>query len=208
MNSHHDYRQPMAINFDTTGLQPDPSKGPDSWIDPATGDGIALQYCEGDPFEAAWMHDMAALRRGFAHMYAKMGCLIEVELVPLGNARAVHQLVKVPLPNAPAGQLFLSTFTLTKAGRYAQLMRFMPETGITGTREVMISQRLGMPQDWVLPHPFDPGLESALPFHRGDDPAWDPQFPDHPLSRARRWAAHVRRTAQVDPRWAALPELG
>ncbi|ROP38168.1 hypothetical protein [Saccharothrix texasensis] len=57
---------------------------------------------------------------------------------------------------------------------------------------------------WVMPHPYAPEVEGRLPFHKGDDPRYDPQFADHPLTRVRAWAHHVIRTARVDPRFAAL----
>jgi len=196
----------MPITFDTTGFQADPDGR--SWSDPQTGDRIALQVSEGPPFDASWMSDPAALRRGFAGMFAEAGCLIQADLVPFGGAQAVWQLVKVPLPNAPSGQIFLSIFTLTKAPQYAQLIYHAPEYGTTGMREAMVMMRLGNPDSWVMPHPYDPDLKTRLPFHRGDDPAFDAQFPDHPLSRARRWAGRTAQSAQVHPQFAALPELG
>ncbi|MEV0645627.1 hypothetical protein AB0I28_10215 [Phytomonospora sp. NPDC050363] len=196
----------MPITFDTTGLQPEPNG--QAWTHPQTGDVVALQVNQGSPFEASWMSDPAALRRGFAGMFAEAGCLIQAELMPFGGARAVYQLVKVPLPNAPSGQVFLSIYTLTKATQYAQLIYRAAEHGTTGMREAMLMMRLGTPDNWSMPHPYDPELKTRLPFHRGDDPAFDPQFPDHPLSRARRFAAHAARTAVVHPQFAALPELG
>jgi len=196
----------MAIVFDATGLRPEADG--DGWFDPATGDVVSLQVNEGPPFDARWMADLASLRRGFAGMFAGAGCLIEADLVPFGGARAVYQLVKIPLPNAPHGLVFLSIFTLTKATRYAQLIFQAAERGTTGLREAMVAVRLGNPSDSRRPHPYDPALRTRLPLLRADDAGFDAQFPDHPLSRARRWAARVAPTAVVDPAFTALPELG
>lgn len=198
--------QSTAIVFDATGLRHEDDG--DAWFDPTTGDVVSLQVNEGPPFDARWMSDLASLRRGFAGMFAEAGCLIEANLVPFGGARAVYQLVKIPLPDAPHGLVFLSIFTLTKATRYAQLIFQAAERGTTGLRETLVSVRLGNPSNTRLSHPYDPALRTRLPLLRADDAGFDAQFPDHPLSRARRWAARVAPTAVVDPAFTALPELG
>ncbi|MEV0643765.1 hypothetical protein AB0I28_00740 [Phytomonospora sp. NPDC050363] len=200
------HRPAMPIVFDTSGLRP--HENGRTWVDSASGDAVSLQVNDGPPFDASWMSGLAALRKGFARMFADAGCLIEADLVPFGGARAVYQLVKVPMPNAAHGQVFLAIFTLTKSPAYAQLIYQAPERGTTGVRESMLFMRLGTPADWTRPHPYDPELRTKLPFHRGDEPGWDAQFPDHPLSRARRWATHAARSAVVEPSFAALPELG
>ncbi|GAA2155589.1 MULTISPECIES: hypothetical protein [Glycomyces] len=192
----------MVISFNTNGLQ---QQDATTWTDPRTGDVAKVQVAQGTPFPGEWLRDPYALQRGFAGMYAEQGCLIEVELVNLGGVTAVRQLIKLPLPNAPAGQLFMAMFTLAKAPQYAQLMYLAKEQGMTGMREATLMPQFGF-ENWTLPHPFDPQLQSRLPFHRGDDPAFDAQFPDHPLSRARAFTWNVGRYATVDPAFAAIPD--
>src|SRR5207248_2888533 len=119
--------------------------------------------------------------------YGRDGCLIEAEPVVISGVRAVCQVAKFPIPDAPSGQVFLANIFLAKASCHARFTYIAQESGITGMRESLIAVKLGNPRDWVLPHPYAPELTSVLPFHRGDDPAWDAQFPDHPLSRARAW---------------------
>jgi hypothetical protein len=195
----------MVISFNTNGLQPISVGGIDGWEDPRTGDRAAVTVTEGRPFPGEWLHDPHALRKGFAGFWAKDACLIEVEQLSLGGVTAVRQLVKVPLKDARHGQRFLSIFTLAKCPVYAQLMYTANEHGITGIRESRLVAELGH-EGFFMPHPFDPQLRTGLPFHRGDDPAYDHMFPDHPLSRARAWAWNVGRYATVDPRFAALPD--
>jgi hypothetical protein len=192
----------MVISFNTAGLQ---QIGPTVWEDPRTTDKIAVTIAEGIPFPGEWLQDPYALRRGFAGFWTDEACLIEVEQVSLGGVTAVRQLVKTPLKNAPAGQTFLSIFTLAKAPTYAQLMYLANEHGTTGIRESMLMAELGH-EGFFMPHPFDPRLRTGLPFHRGDDPAFDARFPDHPLSRARAWTWNVGRHATVDPAFAATSD--
>ncbi|THV22849.1 hypothetical protein [Glycomyces paridis] len=192
----------MVISFNTAGLQQQDSS---TWTDPRTGDVAVVKVVEGTPFPVEWLHDQHALRRGFAGMYAEAGCLIEVDLANLGGVTAVRQLIKVPNNHAQSGQRFLASFTLAKAPNYAQLMYMAAEHGMSGLREATLMAQLGF-DNWVMPHPFDPQLRTKLPFHRGDDPAFDAQFPDHPLTRVRAWTWNVGRYAVVDPGFAALPD--
>ncbi|MFD3525036.1 TerD family protein [Streptomyces sp. NPDC058653] len=174
-----------------------------------SGDRVSLVVKDSPLTEAVWLEDVPAMRRSLAGSYARMGCLIEADAVVVGGVRGVAQVVKVPLPNAPAGQLFMAMIFLAKADSHAMLGYFAEERGITGMREAAILARSGVAglEGWVLPHPYAPEVQGVLPYHRGDDPTWDAQFPDHPLTRARAWVRSVVATATVDPAFAALPDF-
>ncbi|MEJ2855683.1 MULTISPECIES: hypothetical protein [unclassified Saccharothrix] len=191
----------MPIAFDTTGFrQHDPS----TWFHPATGDQVSLTYFDLVPDLPAPLEDVAKLRHDLAVTTGEVGCLIEAHVVPLGGVPAVFQVVKVPLPNQPTGQAFIASLTVPRATCSAVLKLQAAERGMTGAREAVLMARLGFDR-WVQPHPYAPQVQGRLPFHAGDDPRWDPEFPDHPLTRVRAWAHHIIRTAQLDPRFAALP---
>ncbi|WP_436497001.1 TY-Chap domain-containing protein [Actinokineospora sp. HUAS TT18] len=193
----------MVVTFDSTGFQREDDT---TWRSPTTGDRISLKVVDSPLTEPAWLEDIPAMRRNLAHGYASGGCLIEAEPVVIGGVRGVCQVAKVPLPNAPRGQVFVANIFLAKATGFVMFGYIAAEQGITGMREALIMQRLGVPDNWVLPHPYDPELRSAVPYHRGDDPAWDAQFPEHPLSRARAWVREMVAKARVDPGFAALPD--
>ncbi|MBW4718279.1 hypothetical protein [Saccharothrix obliqua] len=191
----------MPIAFDTTGLQ---QQDPTTWFSPATGDRVSLRFFDLVPDLPAALEDLPRLRYELAVLYGESGCLIEAHTVLLGGVPALLQVLKLPLPNQPTGQVFVASFTVPKVASSAVLMNQAPERGTTGTREAVLMARVGF-QNWLMPHPYAPQLRGRLPFHAGDDPRFDPQFPDHPLTRVRAWAHHVLRTAAVDPRFAALP---
>ncbi|GAA0239384.1 hypothetical protein GCM10009527_039990 [Actinomadura nitritigenes] len=195
----------MVVTFNTTGLQ---RVDETTWVHPGTGDWITQKVTNSPLGEPAWLEDVSAMRRNLAAGYARMGCLIEAEPVVLGGVRGVCQVVKAPIPNAPSGQVFMANIFLAKADRYVMFGCSAAEKGVTGMREATIMATLGVGLDgWLLPHPYAPEVTGALPFHRGDDPAWDAQFPDHPLSRVRAWVRWATATATVDPGFAALPEF-
>ncbi|MEU7531487.1 hypothetical protein AB0A74_37545 [Saccharothrix sp. NPDC042600] len=191
----------MPIAFDTTGFrQHDQS----TWFHPATGDQVSLTYFDLVPDLPAPLEDPARLRHDLAVTTGEVGCLIEAHVVPLGGVPALFQVVKVPLPNQPTGQVFIASLTVPRATCSAVLKLQAAERGMTGAREAVLMARLGFDR-WVQPHPYAPQSQGRLPYHAGDDPRWDTEFPDHPLTRVRAWAHHIIRTAQVDPRFAALP---
>jgi hypothetical protein len=196
----------VVVTFDSTGLQ---RVGEATWLHPASGDRISLNLENSPLAEPAWLENIPAMRRNLAVEYARMGCLIEAEPVVLGGVHGVCQVVKVPIPNAPSGQVFMANIFLAKASCHAMFACSAEESGITGVREAAIMAKHGLigGSGWVLPHPYAPELRTLLPYHRGDDPAWDAQFPDHPLSRVRAWVRWVVATATVDPTFAALPDF-
>ncbi len=193
----------MPIAFDTTGLQ---QHDQTTWFNPATNDQVSLSYFEQVPDLPAALDDLSSLRQGLAHLTGEVGCLVEAHVVYLGQVPALLQIVKLPIPNQPSGQAFLASFTVPKANASAVLKFQAVEQGMTGMREALLMAQVGF-DNWFQPHPYAPEVQGKLPFHVGDDPRWDPQFAQHPLSRARAWAHHVARTGQVDPRFAALPEF-
>lgn len=190
----------MPIAFDTTGFN---HHDRTTWVHPATGDQVTLTYLDLVPDLPASLDEMPKLRHDLAVTTGEVGCLIEAHHVRLGDVPALFQVVKVPLPDQPSGQVFIGSFTVPKADSSAVLEIRAAEQGPTGMREALLAAQLGF-DGWVMPHPYAPEVEGRLPFHKGDDPRYDQQFADHPLSRVRAWAHHVIRTARVDPRFAAL----
>lgn len=190
----------MPISFDTSGFR---QLDQNNWQHPS-GDQAELTYYGVVPDLPAGLDDLQRLRHHLALIHGETGCLIEAHVVQLGGVPALLRIVKMPLPNQPNGQGFVCSFTIPKANCSAVLQLGAMERGMTGTREAILAAEIGF-QNWIKPHPYAPELQGVLPFHAGDDPRHDARFPDHPLSRARAWAHHVVRTAQVDPQFASLP---
>jgi hypothetical protein len=83
------------------------------------------------------------------------------------------------------------------------------ESGTTGMRDAAVFAIMmqkgeisfdqnGTPDNWMR-DPYDPAV--SLPYMRNpsEDPAYDADFPSHPLSRARVLLQHLERTLQVAP---------
>lgn len=198
----------MSIIPDTSGFQRD---GEAEWVDPVTGDRMSVFFFDLVPSLPAGLNDLPRLRYELAAQAAVVGGLVEAFVVTLGGLPALAQVVKVPLPDRP-GQVFLASITVPKATSSAVLRLLAAEDPTTGVRESMVLSETitetGGPDAYYAPHPYAPQTRPKLPWHRADDPRYDERFPDHPLSRARRWLGHVLATARLDPGFAAQPPFG
>ncbi|HEX7307161.1 hypothetical protein [Lentzea sp.] len=190
----------MPISFDATGFR---QLDRFIWQHPS-GDQAVLTYYDRTPDLPAGLGDLPKLRHDLALVHGETGCLIEAHVVQLDGVPALLRIIKLPLPDQPHGQAFVCSFTIPRATSSAVLQLGAVERGMTGAREAVLAAEIGF-ENWVQPHPYAPELQGVLPFHSGDNPRYDPRFPDHPLSRVRAWAHHVVRTARVDPQFASLP---
>lgn len=191
----------MPIAFDPAGLQQHDER---TWYDPTTGDQVGLNYFALVPDLPAALEDVPVLRRELAVLAAEVGCLVEAHVMRMDSLPVLYQLIKLPVPGEQFGQAFVASFTVPRAACSIVLRMQCVESLPTGLREATLMPEVGF-ENWVLPHPYAPGLTSRLPFHAGDDTKFDQRYPHHALTRARAWAMYTLRTARIDPRFAALP---
>jgi hypothetical protein len=175
-----------------------------TWFDPRTGDQVSLTYIGMVPDIPAALDDLPLLRRRLTEETAETGSLIEAHVVQLDGVPAVFQLIKLPIPGQATGLAFIAAFTLPRAGCSAVLRIQCTEGQLTGVRESAVASQVGF-EHCLPPHPYAPEVRGQLPYNVADEAAWDQQFPDHPLTRARAWAHRTIATARVDPQFAALP---
>jgi hypothetical protein len=175
-----------------------------TWFDPRTGDQVSLTYIGMVPDIPASLDDLPLLRRRLAEETAETGSLIEAHVVRLDGVPAMFQLIKLPIPGQETGLAFIAAFTLPRAGCSAVLRIQCAEGRATGVRESAVAAQVGF-DSCLPPHPYAPEVVGQLPYNVADEAAWDQQFPDHPLSRARAWAHRMIATARVDPQFVALP---
>ncbi|MFF0497976.1 hypothetical protein ACFYU5_16325 [Nocardia aobensis] len=191
----------MPIVFETGGLQ---QLDQTTWGNPATRDIVTLSYIDLVPDLPAPLSDIDTLRRRLTELQAEFGCLIEAHAISVDSQPALLRLEKFPLADQATGLGFTAGIVVPKAGCSAIVKIMCPETGRSGVREAAVVPKVGF-ANMFPPHPYAPEVKGKLPYNVADDARWDSQFPDHPLTRARRWITHVSRTARIDPRFAALP---
>ncbi|MBO0854718.1 MAG: hypothetical protein J2P18_13260, partial [Nocardia sp.] len=191
----------MPIVFDSGGLQ---QLDRMTWGNPATRDVITLSYIDMAPDLPAPLTELDTLRRHITAIQAEFGCLVEAYTATVDRLPALLRVEKFPLSDSGSALGFTAGLVIPKARCSAILKIMCPETGRAGKREAGVVRKVGF-ANMFPPHPYAPEIRGKLPYNAADDPCWDDEFPDHPLSRARRWINHVRRTVRVDPRFAELP---
>lgn len=124
-----------------------------------------------------------------------------IEVVPatVGGCSALRQIVK--LPQKPRGMMYLGSVTFPFRDFSFVLKIQCPERGMTGVRDAIIFDvKLNSgevkfegergPAGWMQ-DPYDPERTEGLARNLADDEQYDERFPDHPLSRARRFLRAV-----------------
>ncbi|WP_336086810.1 hypothetical protein [Nocardia sp. SSK8] len=177
-----------------------------TWGNPATRDVVALTYVNGRPDLPARLHDLRRLRKRLAEHHARTGCLIEAFVVWVDDLPALLRVEKTRTPGPRGALVFAASIVVPKDRCSAVFQIICPETGVPGARETAIGAQVPR-SEMCPPHPYAPGLRGALPFLLSDDVRFDPVFPDHALTRARRWIAETVPQVRVDPSFAALPEF-
>ncbi|GGK67905.1 hypothetical protein [Nocardia camponoti] len=191
----------MPISFDIRGMQ---QLDASTWGDPATRDVVALTYVDGVPDLPAPLEDLKRLRRRLAHHHGRTGCLIEAFVVWVDSLPALLRVEKTPLPGSQSGLVFAASIVVPKDRCSAVFQILCPETDAPGVREAVVGAQV-VDDEMYPEHPYAPGLRGALPYAYSDDIRFDDAFPDHPLTRARRWIADTVPHVRVDPGFATLP---
>lgn len=163
------------------------------WQD-ASGDVLSLT-CNAT-FGLPDLSDQNVIRahcRGIAE-YARSG-LVEADLVPSPHGHAVALVYK---RLAKPAFVFTGMLVLRPISKRAVVWTIVArERGTTGVREAMVTQRLlsegkldlnRYEAAWAQ-DPYDPlydRVDRSTLRYLSDDERYDPQFPEHPLSKVRR----------------------
>ncbi|MGH3723300.1 MAG: hypothetical protein ACRDUS_04115 [Mycobacterium sp.] len=195
----------MDLTFNTSGLVP----SQDGWYDPATGDQFWVSHARG-AYLSVPLDDLSAVRRALVEtVLNRRAGVIEAFIVGVHTLPGLLYVVKVPKTDAPQGLTFMASIVVPRAHSYAMVCGAFAEGPMTGARESAVLHELlasgGASSNMWPPHPYASDLEPGIPYSIADEIPWDKRFPDHPLSRLRRWVARVTPTIRVEQRFAALP---
>jgi hypothetical protein len=174
-----------------------------AWRD-AGGTVLTLHFFDVRPDLPAPLNRPAELQAALARHTANAGAgLVECIGEPVDGVPALRQIIKLRHPQGH-GQVFLGSYTIPRATCSTVLKLQAPEFGTTGMREAVIMAQLGS-ERFFAPSPYAPDASGGLPFHWGDHPRYDAQFPQHPLTLIRRTLARLVPGMRLDERFKALP---
>lgn len=157
------------------------------------GDGLGIYHYAIAPDIGASLADLDALRSYYREMITNAGgALVELDVVQVARVQAVRLCLKVPQPQS--GMTYIASLTLPFRDFSFVVKTQCAETGMTGMRDTVVFAKLGMSvnaesgvaEGWAQ-DPYDPTFVAPLLRNRSDDSMWDEKFPEHPLSRCRRY---------------------
>ncbi|MBR8837493.1 MAG: tetratricopeptide repeat protein [Stigonema ocellatum SAG 48.90 = DSM 106950] len=179
-------------------------------------DRLSLSYSNQPPDIGVDPFDLDALRkfyRGFVRE-ANIG-IVSVDHISLDTTPAVQTIFKVP--QQPHGMDYIGFYTLPYATFSYIIEIRAAEHGITGLRDSLvfneflsnISERSTdepIPRGWFQ-YPYDPTYTEGILRNQSEDAKYDDQFPDHPLSRVRRYLAAIAQSITIDEAVKNAPQF-
>ncbi len=207
-----------SLTFDTTGLVLDRDQGNARvWLAPDR-DIYALYYYPVPPNIDAPLHDIDRVRGRYRAVAAQAGgAIVEVDVRPVDVCDVVIALIKVP--QKPTGMTYMALITAPFRDFSYVLKVQCEEAGMTGTRdtavfaelmragEIVFDEKSGNPVGWMA-DPYDPTIAASPARNRSEDAAYDPRFPDHPLSRARRGLRRIEESLRFSDELKSEPRYG
>jgi hypothetical protein len=179
------------------------------------GDALSINYFPTVPDIEAGLDDLPGLRMFYRRSAEIHGvALVEADVLSLHGLKAVRTIMKARLD--PRGFAFLGSYTLPFADRSFVLKLQSLEQGVTGIREATVMAMDGNPRideatgkiiGWEQ-DPYDPGYQASFMRNKADDSQYDASFPDHPLSKVRRYLAQLSGCVEIAPDLKSLPAFG
>lgn len=173
------------------------------------GDYLSLHYFPVVPDIDADLTDSDSLRAFYRRITARInGAMLEVDAAQLAGLPAVCALLKLKVES---GELaFVGSYTLPFADCSYVIKVESKEAGPTGMREAAVLAQMspelsgdGKVAGWEQ-DPYAPDHKSAFMCNKSDDPQYDHLFPEHPLSKVRRYLAQLQDDIALDASLHAL----
>lgn len=128
------------------------------------------------------------------------GGIVSVDVLSIKGVSAVKTLFK--LPQKPTGIRYLGSLTFPFAGFSYAIKVDCQEYGTTGARDTIVSLKVRKefdPRDpfkgWFQ-DPYDPTRKDPIMRNQSEDEQYDALFPNHPLSRARKYLAEIEKSIE------------
>lgn len=161
-----------------------------TWFTPE-GDGLGLFRFLKEPDLPKHVNSAKELREFYLSRYSGHELrVVEVDLMFIDGVRSVWSVFKVP--QQPHGLTYLASITIPFSSLSFVLKMQCQEHGPTGLREAAIFMK-AQEEGRVTISPDSDIVGDWNP----DDAAYDDQFPEHPVSRARREFARLRSTLRI-----------
>jgi hypothetical protein len=180
-----------------------------------SGDVLSLNFFNKTPDIPVSLSQEIELRNFYRKSVAEVGGgILKVEVVELKGLSAVECLFKMPMQ--PSGMLYLASFTIRDKSYVVKLQ--CPEQGITGARDSAVfalhanfddedDENFNPFKGWMK-DPYDESITEGVLMNLSEAEEYDVKFPNHPLTRARRYLSQIKETISFDERLSNLARFG
>lgn len=158
------------------------------WMNPEQTLSLSVNFFKIKP-DLPTVQDIQFLRKFYRdQLIAANGGLIQVDLIQLDDYKVVQTIFKIK--QEPTGMTYLASLTIPFKNYSYVIKITAPELGMTGMRDTVISARWfedpnNDNQSWMA-DPYDPMVSEGVPMNKSEEEQYDAQFPNHPLSQARK----------------------
>lgn len=165
------------------------------WINPDQAMALSVNFFPMKP-DIPTVKDINTIRKFFRNNIVKQnGGLIYVDFLKVADLVAVKTIFKIP--QDPSGMTYLASCTIPFY-KYSYVVKIQaPELGITGFREMAIADRMRkekkvsqIDEGWSS-DPYDATFKDGNRMNVAEDEKYDSQFPNHPLTRARKFINEI-----------------
>jgi glutaredoxin 2 len=211
----------LRIQVDGCGWFPaDPPHPTPRWESVTCDEMVVTTRPRDDAFPP--LNDVVAVRRHFQQLIrSRAGALVSCDVVGVSAVNMVRTVSKYRTEDRFA-MAFAASLTALTANYAVELSIRGREDGFTGIREAIVTSELlrtagpsvrrqlnekKIPIEFMFER-YAPDTQPALCFVVSDDEKYDSRFPDHPVTRVRRWLRRQERAFAVTLESAAEPPAG
>jgi len=175
---------------------------------------LSLNYFPVKPDIPFALSEVGSLRNSYRAMAIEnLGGLLKADVVDVAGIKSIETLFKFPIPEQSRGLNYIASIILPFA-QFSYVIKVQSaELGTTGIRETVLFAKLrpaveidqqelkttgatkikGLDKD-----PYDPTIQYTNMPSIFEDEQYDAEFPDHPLSKVRRWMKQIKATTSLD----------
>lgn len=177
------------------------------WLNPEHPMGLSVNFFTQKP-DIPSTRDVDLLRFFYRGMAVQAnGGILEVDLLEVQGIAGVKTIIKIP--QEPNGMNYLASITLPFKN-YSYVVKLeAPEMGTTGMRDAVVGAKLmkegivnledkGL--DGWFADPYEPNIKEGTPMNKAEDPQYDAEFPEHPLSLLRKYFRELEAGISFDPK--------
>jgi hypothetical protein len=212
-----------SVSFDTTGLSYQGERDNVRAWRSESGDGIGLYHFAVPPSIPTSLADAQAVRSFYRRLALSSNIgFVEADVFELQGGRALRVICKAVQYPDGTGRTYLGSITLPFRDFSFVIKAHCPELGTTGVRESVVLDRLLrsggvrlqteaaqgalLGPGWIT-NREDDSLPPGLARNVSEDEAYDAEFPDDPLSRARAFLRRVQATLILGDDLRNAPEF-